>query len=723
MDQSKEGAKLSYVKDIIIAKLNALGKTLESKKADVLESRKEMWREARIVVRDFDDAADLSIFADDVAKLEAQYADASVEITKLGKMLNSPYFARIDFTEDGSTLLEEIYIGRHSLFDNASQAFHVYDWRAPISGLYYDYGPGLATFSVPTTGAQIDGNISLKRQYQIERGELLYSFDNDLAIDDEILRRELSKVTETHIKTIINTIQAEQNRAIRAEARDILVMGPAGSGKTSVGLHRLAYLLYRHRNKLSSKIVRIFSPGAIFSSYIEGIIPDLGEEDVLTVDFPELLAKHSFKNRPFHGPVQQITHLTSDPDELRNTWLSKKYSPAFLDELEKAVADHSPSFEDILFVNDIIVSKDRLAPLYKDRTSKGNLASKTERVLMVINEAFSDYFKKNRQEIHDMFESIGDEDLSSHEAKAKFDEEKNIVVEELKRKLMPPSVKFYDRVIKEKAREYGLPYAPAREALYMEKIYYEDALMLFYIDLLTGRVKGDKSVKHILIDEAQDLSVLHHRILRAMHPGSAFTVLADVNQALYSEINIDNPETLMNLYPNAELFKLNKSYRSTVEIMNFANDILQKALPSAHKTDLFMRHGEDPSIVDTEDRITETLKILGEIPEEFRSVGIILPSMRGAKDFYNELRALYPKKGDTTTTRKLRLLSDDTSNFGSGVMVVAAPLAKGLEFDAVICPDYKSSAFDTSKGQRLLYLICTRALHRLYLLSSSGRVT
>ena len=716
---NQEETKLSAVKDLIINKLNILSKTLESKKADVLESRKEMWREARIVVRDFDDAADLSIFADDVAKLEAQYADASVEITKLGKMLGSPYFARIDFMEDGFEDVEEIYIGRHSLFDDRTRLFHVYDWRAPISGLYYDYGPGKASFTVPTTGTQINGSITLKRQYQIEKGELIYSFDNDIAIEDEILRRELSKVTEAHIKTIINTIQAEQNRAIRAESKDILVMGPAGSGKTSVGLHRLAYLLYRHRDKLSSKIVRIFSPGAIFSSYIEGIIPDLGEEDVLTVDFPTLLSKHS--NRSFHGPVQQITHLTAEPSELRNIWLQKKLSSDFLDGLEKSIASHLPLFEDIFFVNDLIINKERLEPLYEDRTSKSNLMSKTERVLRVVNEAYNDYFKANTRQILEMFESIEDDDFSLNEARAKFDEERNISIEELKRRLLPPSIRIYDRYLKEKAREYSLPYSPAREALHAEKVYYEDALILFYVDILTGKVKSDKSVKHILVDEAQDLSILHHRILKAMHPSSAFTILADINQALYPEINIDESQTLIELYPTAKIFKLDKSYRSTVEIMNFANEILQKALPTAQKSDLFLRHGEKPAIYKTTDRITETIKVLDEIPVEFKSIGIILPTVRESKDFYKELKKVYAtniKKSDNQTVKTLRLLNEDTSNFGPGIMVVAAPLAKGLEFDAVISPYYNTPIFESPKGQRLLYLICTRALHRLYLLTT-----
>jgi DNA helicase-2/ATP-dependent DNA helicase PcrA len=371
-----------------------------------------MWREARIVLRDFDDVADLTIFAEEVARHERQYVEASEEIKKLGKMLESPYFARIDFVEtDGGGVpaeIEKIYIGRHSLFDDKARNFHVYDWRAPISGLYYDFGTGAASFKVPTTGAVISGEIILKRQYQIEKGELVYLFDNDIAIEDDILRLELSKASEARIKTIINTIQADQNFAIRAEAGDILVYGPAGCGKTSVGLHRLAYLLYRHRNSLSSAKVRIFSPSAVFSSYIAGIIPELGEEDVQTLDFSTLLAK----SKPFRSPFEMIEFLNAFPNEIRSQWIRVKFSAEFLNELEELISSYEPVFENAVFYNDVLCNAERLKSLYQDRTTQGNLATKTERVISYVNQCFNDYFKTHLKKISDIFNKISDENFS-----------------------------------------------------------------------------------------------------------------------------------------------------------------------------------------------------------------------------------------------------------------------------------------------------------------------
>ena len=724
MQDEKEFGKLKDVKEQLLAQIDKLGAAMITKKAGVLETREEMWREARTVLRDFDDVADLTIFAEDVARHEVQYVQASQEMKKLGKMLESPYFARIDFSEDGYNEMEEIYIGRHSLFDESAKVFHVYDWRAPISGLYYDYGVGKASFTVPGTGAVIDGQVTLKRQYQIEKGELLYLFDNDIAIEDDILRRELSKASDAHIKTIINTIQADQNRAIRAESGDILVYGPAGSGKTSVGLHRLAYLLYRHRDSLTSGRVRIFSPSAIFASYIEGIIPELGEEDVQTLDFPTLLSNR----RPFHSPYQQIESLCPKSSnredsleysayESRTMWLTLKYSPGFLDGLEKAISEYTPSFEDVIFYKDKICDGQRLSALYQDRTATGTLASKTERVLSFVNQAYTEYYKDNFKEILKIFNAIHDDSFSDFEIQSKFDTEKNIVISDIRNRMLPNASRVYEKYLRTQAKANKLPFAPVRDALRMDVLYYEDALSLLYVDLLTGRKQGDKTIKHILLDEAQDFSVLHHRILRRMYPTSRFTILADVNQALYPEINITDTNQLIELYPQAEVIPLTKSYRSTYEIMRFAAGILNQEEPNT-----FVRHGEEPAIIQSADTVATVIDILNELPSEYNTIGILFPTIRQAKDFHGCLKKVYSSA--TGKQRDLRLVAGESYDFAPGVMVIAAPFAKGLEFDTVIYPAYTgnqpNATFDPDdfRKQKLLYLICTRALHRLYLISS-----
>ena len=699
MFENAEIQKLTTVKELILHQVGEYSEGLVKKRDEVLESRKEMWREARIAIRDFDDVADLYLFAEEVSRNEVVYEAASKQLLKLKKMLNEPYFARIDFTEEGYDELEEIYIGRYSLFDEATGSYHVYDWRAPISSLYYDYGVGRASFTVPGTGAVISGLVSLKRQYQIEKGELHFLFDNDIVIDDKFLRQELSKSADAHIKTIVNTIQAEQNKAIRAQAQTVLVYGPAGSGKTSVGLHRLAYLLYRDRNSLTSAKVRIFSPSPIFASYIAGIIPELGEEDVQNLDFSALLEEKSRDRRPFYGMYQQIEHVMSARQEdERILSLHVKYSPQFLDKLEHFVANYSPSFEDVYFNQAKLCDGKRLLDLYKDRTTAGTLASKTERVITFVERAYTEYYKAHKQAITALFNDIHGDDFSDHEIRIKYEEEKSIVIRDLKSRLKPRSSKLYERFLRKFKHDVS--------SLKSEKLYYEDALMLFYIDIITGQVPQDKTVKHILLDEAQDLSHLHHRILTKLYTASHFTVLADANQALYPGINLNSITELQKLYPVAQCIPLSKSYRSTFEINKFATQFLDNPDPNASYT----RHGDQPQVISTQNPATSVIEILQQLPDSYSTVGIILPTASAAKEFHGKLQKVYPRN----PLRPLQLIATEDTDFAPGIMVMAVPFAKGLEFDVVICPGYAPPT--TGLDKRILYLICTRALHRLYLL-------
>ncbi|MCL2189929.1 MAG: UvrD-helicase domain-containing protein [Defluviitaleaceae bacterium] len=702
-----EENKLSVVRDAILQQINEKTEGLRARHEGVVEARRLMYK-ATHVVRDFDDVVLLTMYAQEVAATEAAYGETGKALAKLTRILNTPYFARLDFTEEGYDDVEEIYIGRHSLFDEATQSFHVYDWRAPISSLYYDYGVGKASFSVPVKeNPLIHGEITLKRHYQIEQGKLLYFFDSDLAVEDDILRKELSKVSDAKMRTIIHSIQSEQNKAIRSESDSVLVFGPAGSGKTSVGLHRLAYLLYRHRETLQAGRVRIFSPNSVFASYIEGIIPDLGEDDVAHLDFAQLIAAHSHK--PFHDGYELIDYIsTCEENAPRLLWLAQKYSPAFLDHLEAVVRAHAPSFaEDVYFMSDKICDKQRLQALYADRTSASNLSGKTARVLDYVHQCFAAYYQNNKKSITQLFESVSQEDLTDEEARQRYEEEKNIVITDLRNRLSPKATKLYERALKTWKNAPDIRYIFTAQK--QEARCFEDALALLYISILTGRIPADKTVKHILLDEAQDCCHLQHRILRTLYPSSNFTILADTNQALYPNINLHHRTELEALYPGTQVIPLTKSYRSTYEINRFAGQFLSEDTAPISDASLYMRHGEEPQVITTADPFTAVKEILTALPEEFKTVGILLSTKQKARDFYTAMT-----KGLYHTTNTVPALIDAAeSRFTQGLMIMAVPYAKGLEFDAVICPEFGTLS------DRLMYLICTRALHRLYLIGAA----
>jgi DNA helicase-2/ATP-dependent DNA helicase PcrA len=628
----------------------------------------------------------------------------------LRKMLNSPYFGRIDFTEDGAYDTEEIYIGAQSLFDENKMAYYVYDWRAPISGMYYDFGIGRASFTAPD--GVISGLISLKRQYHIEKGELEYSFDSDITIDDEILQRELSKVSDAKIKTIIHSIQREQNRAIRCEAEHVLVFGPAGSGKTSVGLHRLAYLLYKYRggpSGLTSSKVRIFSANEIFTSYIAGIIPELGEEDVATLDFPTLLKNYQTEARPCMDVYEQINYLaTAEETASRRKWLEAKYSRGFIAFAENYIRNYSPALnEDIYFYKDIICEGQRIKELYMDRTSAGTLNTKASRVFEYAQRSYHEYFKKNRRAITALFDDLHDETYSDGDIARLYDEQKNIALADLRSRLMPGARRLYEKILRAWAKENKTSSSFAVNALRQPTLFYEDALWLFYIDLLSGRMPKEKAVRHILVDEAQDLCHLQHRILKNLFDGCHFTVLADVNQALYPDINIHDKDALAAHYgDNALVNTLTKSYRSTYQISRFAGRLLD----SCDEETYFRRDGDEPYIIGTGDAVNTVTEILNGLPKEYNTVGILFSDVNKAAAFHKQIKNKAP----------VILIDSGDDSFQPGIMAMAVPFAKGLEFDAVICPEYGDAVFEGAMGRKLLYLICTRALHRLYLLRRSA---
>ena len=710
MDMEQEQQKLAQVNDEILAQINKYSEGLRTRQEGVLEARRLMYK-ATHVVRDFDDVVLLTMYAQEVSATEIAYGETSKMLTRLQRILDTPYFARIDFVEEGYDDREEIYIGRHSLFDETTQTFHVYDWRAPISSLYYDFGVGRASFAVPVKDSpDIAGDIVLKRHYQIEKGKLVYFFDSDLAVEDDMLRRELSKVSDAKIKTIIHSIQREQNRAIRAEAGSVLVFGPAGSGKTSVGLHRLAYLLYHQRNTLASSKVRIFSPSAVFASYIEGIIPDLGEDEVTHMDFAQLV--ETLLKRPFHDGYELIEYLLAaqhepahTPRAHRRAWLAHKYSTDFLDHVEKTVRTHAPAFDDIFFYRDKICDRRRLADLYADRTSASTLAGKTARVIDYVQQCFAGYYRQHKKAITALFESIADDTLTDEEARLRYEEEKNIVLIDLRNRLSPTPQKLYQRALKSYPPAKTTPMRYIHESLHQEKLYFEDALALVYIGVLTGRIAADTAIKHILLDEAQDAPHIAHRLLRKLYPASQFTILADPRQALYDDINLHHQADIEAQYPNAQVIPLTKSYRSTFEINRFANQFLPDEFKTADDSALYMRHGDEPQVITLAENACvydATREILASLPADYQTIGILLPNARQARDFFGKLNHAPAK-----------LIADADQQFAPGVMVMAVPYAKGLEFDAVICP---LSNYEM-KNARTMYLICTRALHQLHVIS------
>lgn len=326
---------LEIVKQKLAERLETEKAALENQKKDLIEQRRVMWEEGAHGVEDFDDIVNLARYDERVREEHGHYVRIAKEVRQIDYLLQTPYFGRIDFKETGTDFDDEIYIGRYGFFDKKTYDCYIYDWRSPVASMFYDCVPGEVSYKCPA--GEIQGELTCKRQYQIEDGQMKLCYDTNLAVQDELLGKVLSENTDKVLRVIIDTITKEQNKAIRkSQMVDLLVEGPAGSGKTSVGMHRLSYLLYHNRENLSSEKIVVLSRSDIFSSYISAILPELGEENINAVNFDSLLwhgiPKH-FKKRGYYEQVDYL--LKNRGDNVRRRGVRLKYSTEFLDYIEK----------------------------------------------------------------------------------------------------------------------------------------------------------------------------------------------------------------------------------------------------------------------------------------------------------------------------------------------------------------------------------------------------
>ena len=326
----QEYAHLEEIKEKLDKELELERQDLKQQEEGLIQKRREMWEECAHGVNDFDDIVDMNAYDETVRENYGHFVRKEQTVRQLEYLRKNPYFGRIDFLEDGERFTEEIYIGRYGFRNKKTREYEVYDWRTPIASMFYDSGIGVVAYRCPA--GIISGKLTCKRQYKIENGELKYCYDTTVAVQDEVLEEVLAGNTDKVLRVIIDTITAEQNMAIRQPHElNMLVTGPAGSGKTSVGMHRLAYLLYHNREHLSAEKIVVLSRNQIFSSYVSEILPELGEENVNDVMFDSLVNRgisKEYKKRDYYEQVEYL--LKHKDDSLRSKAIELKYSLDFI---------------------------------------------------------------------------------------------------------------------------------------------------------------------------------------------------------------------------------------------------------------------------------------------------------------------------------------------------------------------------------------------------------
>ena len=620
------------------------------------------------------------------------------------RMLENPFFARIDFVEDGSEDLEKIVIGMYTLRDEKGDLL-VHDWRAPICSLYYDAVPGKVSYRSPS--GVISGEMPLKRQYRMEKGKLSYYVDTSLNIDDTFLLDILSRSTSQHMHNIVSTIQSEQNAAIRCEEEKVVsVVGAAGSGKTSVAMHRAAYLMYRQRDLLEANRIQILSPSTAFSEYISTVLPELGEEIIRSRTLHEMV--ETILNRRVEHPVQQTNALLVDYPQLRCRSTAWKCGPEYLEKLRAAAdrfADFGPEFTDIVVDDKALISASELERLYRSELKLLNCAQRLERMRTALDSMLDSLSQRLYKQFEQQYagkyrgkELVSVTKLAVSQQLQPARSQIRAVVEmnsaDLLDRLMLEELPDELRAARVENRRAGLTW-------------WEDAVAEAWLMVRLGFVAPDKSIYHLLIDEAQDYSDTALALLHEYYPRAKVTLLGDPMQRTNPGMPACQPERWGGCFGEADAptYALTRCYRSTLPIARLCNAILT----DGDRINPFGREGDMPEIAEYSiDRLRAKLNEYRE--KGMRSIAVITRTQAQADSLADRLDHVYRFDG-----------GDADLHYERGDNVVSCfHLTKGMEFDAVIAI-WPECELDGGERRRL-YTACSRALHNLTLLTTPGMI-
>ena len=664
---------------------------------------KYMWQEK------VSDDIEREMLEDEIYNSQLLSESYEVNIKAEERMIDSAYFARIDF--DDGTSVEPIYIGIASLIDG--NHFYIYDWRAPICSMFYDAELGDASYKLPD-GTEIKGKIVLKRQYVIKGDEIKEIFDTELQIVDSILQKMLSGNASVRMKNIVKTIQKEQNKIIRDSSADILVVqGPAGSGKTSVAMHRIAYLLYSKRNVLNRSNILIFSPNDVFSSYISDVLPSIGEENVYQTTFRDYLRSFAgeFSIKGDMNDVYECLY-TKDKKDVRFNSISLKFSSVYYHVIQQWIEKNR---NDVLGVGDVAIDGKVLIGkefLQKYADTLNRQTSLVEQANMVNQKIVSHLSiklakePKAKSKIIKALKAKIDNIRSSDLYKLLYDNEE-VFVGEIERAYNELATPASNRLTIRQLKEV---YLYTKDLLSKNALSYEDVMNYL---LLKGRVQGfnpQNNIKHVVIDEAQDYTILQYDLLSQMFPNASFTILGDTNQSIMPAVKHKNYDSIINTlskerrYVRSETKYLAKTYRSTYEINTFAKSLVAEKLGYNQVE----RHGDKVLVAQDEGEIAERKVFQDAIKQKrkYNSVAIIVKSEQ-------ELEKVKEKLVAAGMDRKFSFVTKTTVDFDTKkVQIVPSYIAKGLEFDAVCI--YNANAESYGKDYtNLFYVCCTRALHKL----------
>lgn len=752
--------------------LKAMEKSLKTTAAEIKRTNKHIdtvsqsWGDVRLKTDTYsgivETAASIRQQQQMLSERENSKTRAEHRFTTLTQQIDKPYFARIDFSESAtdSGEAETIYIGLSSFSDDNNK-FLVYDWRAPVASIYYDGGIGDVTYLTPD-GSQ-RAHVTLKRQFQIEDGVIVTLFDTEEAIGDAMLMSALSGESSTKMKSIVTTIQKEQNKIIRNTAADLLfVQGAAGSGKTAAVLQRVAYLLYRYRGKLTSGQVVLFSPNQLFNDYIDNVLPELGEQNMVQMTF------YQYASRRLPKMAVETLQARFEEDQTSSTIALAKGSLAMFDAVT-AYAQHlnrkDLKLRSLMFRGEPLISKTRIAEIYYQYNDNYKLSQRLDATRDTLMRSLS---ARIGSEMRKDWVELAIENLSKQEydtlvgaGKVRVgDDQENDAASRTRQAQLGDGPKARD-FASEKAERQFLSRQIVTQALkplarqirrgsflninaqfvdllrqlpnYLDLAQFDltlsewqqhvetvidnlknkqlsltdTTLYLYLYDLITGKT-GERDIRFLFIDEIQDYTPFQLAFLKFSFPRAKFTVLGDLNQAIFTKDNANNlSRDFAKLFDSdrVERVNLTQTYRSTQQITDFTKYILK----GGQNIEAFNRSGQKPRVKlspNEADMLHQLQQQLTEYSQQHDTTAIITKTLADAQLLSEQLQ-------DTSVT----LIQSENQRLAQGTIIVPSYLAKGLEFDAVIIWHADNTRYGQDSERRLLYTVASRAMHSLTLLA------
>lgn len=704
-EKAFEEKRLAQTISLAEEQLKQAKEAADKKKSEIIEAKKDVRENTEHGITSlytsdgFEALVELSQYINPVTDKIIDYEEEEHKILLLEKMIKSPYFARIDFKFDDEDEFEKIYIGRSSLRKNSYQEMYVYDWRSPIASVFYRFMTGEAFYDAPC--GRVTGELNLKRQYEIKNGKLEYFFDSDVQIVDEFLRQLLSQNTTAKMKAIVETIQHEQDVVIRDMENDLLmVQGVAGSGKTSIALHRAAYLMYQGlQTKLSANNIMIISPNSIFEQYISNVLPELGEDNVISSVFEDILSE-LLNGRKIQSRNDFLENLivNSKYKEISRNSIEFKTSSFFREILDQFLIDIPRQwieFEDVYYEGKCVVS----GQILKDK-----ILGRPETPLGIKLEQLEDYILE---------QIFGTGKGRGHK------EEKNLIKQEIQKFIKIDIVELYKILFSNEAYFYSLLqnsnpsqnikniWKYTKENLEADSLYYDDAIAIAYLYLKIYGTNKYKNIKQVVIDEAQDYYPLQYEIFNLLFSNAKFTILGDMKQTLAKKEDISFYEQIQKILnkKKSSLIMLDKSFRCTNEILNFS----LKFIEQSSQIKSFNRNGDSPKVYIADnseifiDEIVKEIKLCQE--KGFQSICLICKTEKNSIYLFNKIK----HKLD------IQLIKNGSVSDLQGVFILPVYMSKGLEFDTVLICDADSQNYHDEDDKNLLYVACTRALHKLSL--------